>query len=114
MVAPMFITFSLHWLFCYLPVFLCDLRHIYHLPINACLFDARVAHILPDHACSTANACFYVCECYVCVVGSVGCDLKAEHGNIMDVLEEKINFFFCSQRYESFPSPKTAYSYLLK
>ncbi len=32
MVAPMFITFSLHWLFCYL--FLCDLRHIYHLPIN--------------------------------------------------------------------------------
>ncbi len=32
MVAPMFITFSLHWLFCYL--FLCDHRHIYHLPIN--------------------------------------------------------------------------------
>ncbi len=26
MVAPMFITFSLHWLFHYL--FLCDLRHI--------------------------------------------------------------------------------------
>ncbi len=43
---------------------------------------------------STANACFYVCECYVCVVGSVGCGLKAEHGNIMDVLEEKNNFFF--------------------
>ncbi len=37
---------------------------------------------------------FYVCECYVCVVGSVGCGLKAEHGNIMDVLEEKKNFSF--------------------
>ncbi len=47
----------------------------------------RVAHILPSHARSTANACFHVCECYVCVVGSVGCGLKAEHGNIMDVLE---------------------------
>ncbi len=46
-------------------------------------------HILPNHARSTANACFYVCECYVCVVGSVDCGLKAEHGNIMDVLEEK-------------------------
>ncbi len=88
MVAPMFITFSLHWLFCYL--FLCDLRHIYHLPINL----TCVAHILPNHARSTANACFYVCECYVCVVGSVGCGLKAEHGNIMDVLVEKKNFFF--------------------
>ncbi len=43
---------------------------------------------------STANACFYVCECYVCVVGSVGCGLKAEHGNIMDVLEEKKTFLF--------------------
>ncbi len=42
------------------------------------------------------------------------CGLKAENGNIMDVLEEKNNFFFCSQRYESFPSPQTAYSYLLK
>ncbi len=40
-------------------------------------------------------------------MGSVGCGLKAEHGNIMDVLEERI---VCSQRYESFPSPKTAYS----
>ncbi len=30
----------------------------------------------------------------VCVVGSVGCGLKAEHGNIMDVLEEKKTFFF--------------------
>ncbi len=37
---------------------------------------------------------FYICECYVCVVGSVGCGLKVEHGNIMDVLEEKKNFFF--------------------
>jgi len=27
-------------------------------------------------------------------VGSVGCGLKAEHGNIMDVLEEKNNYFF--------------------
>ncbi len=106
MVAPMFITFSLHWLFCYL--FLCDLRHIYHLPIHLTVvrikvikdiklmqgYLLRVAHILPNHAGSTANACFYVCECYVCVVGSVGCGLKAEHGNIMDVLEEKNNFVF--------------------
>ncbi len=55
----------------------------------------RVAHILPNHARSAANACFYVCECYVCVVGSVGCGLKAEHGNIMDVLgkENVLNFF---------------------
>ncbi len=52
----------------------------------------RVAHILPNHARSTANACFYVCECYVCVVGSVGCGLKVEHGNIMDVLGEKKRF----------------------
>ncbi len=75
MVAPMFITFSLHWLFCYL--FLCDLRHIYHLPINLTVVRIKV----------------------------IGCGLKAEHGNIMDVL------FFCFvQRYESFPSPKTAYS----
>ncbi len=49
----------------------------------------RIAHILPNHARSTANACFYVC-----VEGSVGCGLKAEHGNIMDVLEEKKPFFF--------------------
>ncbi len=97
----------------------------YHLPINLTVVRIKVikviklmqgclmhafAHILPNHARSTANVCFYVCECYVCVVGSVGCGLKAEHGNIMDVLEEKS----CSQRYESFPSPKTAYSYLLK
>ncbi len=111
MVAPMFITFSLHWLFCYL--FLCDLRHIYHLHINLTVvrikvikviklmqgvIDGRVAHILPNHARSTANACFYVCECYVCVLGSVGCGLKAEHGNIMDVLKEKKTlgaFFVC-------------------
>ncbi len=99
MVAPMFITFSLHWLFCYL--FLCDLRHIYHLPINLTVVRIKVIKviklmqgylmcalcILPNHARSTANACFYVCECYVCVVGSVDCGLKAEHGNIMDVLD---------------------------
>ncbi len=113
MVAPMFITFSIHWLFCYL--FLCDLRHIYHLPINLTVvrikvikvikliqgYLMRVAQILPNHARSTANACFYVCECYVCVVGSVGCGLKAEHGCTGK------HIFFCSQR--SFPSPKTAY-----
>ncbi len=98
MVAPMFITFSLHWLFCYL--FLCDLRHIYHLPINLTVVRIKVIKviklmqgILPNHARSTANACLYVCECYVCVVGSVGCGLKAEHGNIMDVL---FFFFFFS------------------
>ncbi len=117
MVAPMFITFSLHWLFCYL--FICDLWHIYHLPINltvvrikvikviilmhAGLFDAHVAHILPNHARSTATACFYVCECYVCVMGSVGCGLKAEHGNIMDVLEENITFFFSFSAIWVFP-----------
>ncbi len=67
MVAPMFITFSLHWLFCYL--FLCDLRHIYHLPINLTVVRIKVIklikliqgylmRILPNHACSTANACF--------------------------------------------------------
>ncbi len=98
MVAPMFITFSLHWLFCYL--FLCDLRHIYHLPINLTVVRIKVIKVIKlmqgylMH--STANACLYVCECYVCVVGSVGsvgCGLKAEHGNIMDVLEEKKNFF---------------------
>ncbi len=40
--------------------------------------------------------------------------IKAEHGNIMDVLEEKKNFMSLYEQYESFPSPKTAYSYLLK
>ncbi len=115
MVAPMFITFSLHWLFCYL--FLCDLRHIYHLPINLTVVRIKVIKVIKlmqgylmrtlrtSCARSTANACFYVCECYDCVEEFVGCGLKAEHGNIMDVL-----FFFFSQRYESFPSPKTAYS----
>ncbi len=29
-------------------------------------------------------------------MGSVGCGLKAEHGNIMDVLEEKKKFSFFS------------------
>ncbi len=103
----MFITFSLHWLFCYL--FLCDLRHIYHLPSNLTVVRIKVIKVIKlmqgyltrahcahpaKSACSTANACFYVCECYVCVVGSVGCGLKAEHGNIMDVLEDL--FFFLS------------------
>ncbi len=65
-------------------------------PLFFSVGNCKLAHILPNHARSTANACFYVCECYVCVVGSVGCGLKAEHGNIMDVLEEKKNVFFFS------------------
>ncbi len=91
----MFITFGLHWLFCYL--FLCD-RHIYHLPINLTVVRIKVIKVIKlmqgylMHP--LRNACLYVCECYVCVVGSVGCGLKAEHGNIMDVLEEKKNYFF--------------------
>ncbi len=44
MVAPMFITFSLHWLFCYL--FLCDLRHIYHLPINLTVVRINVIKVI--------------------------------------------------------------------
>ncbi len=44
MVAPMFITFSLHWLFCYL--FLCDLRHIYHLPINLTVVRIKVIKVI--------------------------------------------------------------------
>ncbi len=44
MVAPMFITFSLHWLFCYL--FLCDLRHIYHLPINLTVVRIKVFKVI--------------------------------------------------------------------
>ncbi len=48
-------------------------------------------------------------------MGSVDCGLKAEHGNIMDVLEEKKKLLFSFVLSdESFPSPKTAYSYLLK
>ncbi len=44
MVAPMFITFSLHWLFCYL--FLCDLQHIYHLPINLTVVRIKVIKVI--------------------------------------------------------------------
>ncbi len=44
MVAPMFITFGLHWLFCYL--FLCDLRHIYHLPINLTVVRIKVIKVI--------------------------------------------------------------------
>ncbi len=44
MVAPMFITFSLHWLFCYL--FLCALRHIYHLPINLTVVRIKVIKVI--------------------------------------------------------------------
>ncbi len=40
----MFITFSLHWLFCYL--FLCDLRHIYHLPINLTVIRIKVIKVI--------------------------------------------------------------------
>ncbi len=99
----MFITFGLHWLFCYL--FLCD-RHIYHLPNNLTVVRINVIKVIKlmqgylMHASHPAKSrtqhcqcLLYVCECYVCVVGSVGCGLKAEHGNIMDVLEEKKNFF---------------------
>ncbi len=42
--APMFITFSLHWLFCYL--FLCDLRHIYHLPSNLTVVRIKVIKVI--------------------------------------------------------------------
>ncbi len=106
MVAPMFITFSLHWLFCYL--FLCDLRHIYHLPINLTVVRIKVIKVIKlmqgylmralhtscqiTHAALPMLAFMFVNVMFV--VGSVGCDLKAEHGNIMDVLEEKKNFFF--------------------
>ncbi len=44
MVAPMFITFSLHWLFCYL--FLCALQHIYHLPINLTVVRIKVIKVI--------------------------------------------------------------------
>ncbi len=44
MVAPMFITFSLHWLFCYL--FLCELRHIYHLPIILTVVRIKVNQVI--------------------------------------------------------------------
>ncbi len=110
-VALMFITFGLHWLFCYLC--LCDLRHIYHLPIHLTVVRIKVIKVIKlmqgylmralRTSCqimrNTANACFYVCESYVCVEGSVGCGLKAEHGNIMDVLVEKNNFFFFAPYY---------------
>ncbi len=99
----------------------------YHLPNNLTVVRINVIKVIKlmqgclMHASHPAKSrtqhcqcLLYVCECYVCVGGSVGCGLKVEHGNIMDVLEEKKTIFFCSQRYESFPSPKTAYSYLLK
>ncbi len=44
MVATMFITFSLHWLFCYL--FLCNLLHIYHLPINLTVVRIKVIKVI--------------------------------------------------------------------
>ncbi len=44
MVAPMFITFSLHWLFCYL--FLCDLQHIYNLPIHLTVERIKVIKVI--------------------------------------------------------------------
>ncbi len=40
----MFMTFSLHWLFCYL--FLCDLRHIYHLPIHLTVVRIKVIKVI--------------------------------------------------------------------
>ncbi len=42
-VAPMFITFGLHWLFFYL--FLCD-RHIYHLPNNLTVVRIKVIKVI--------------------------------------------------------------------
>ncbi len=39
----MFITFGLHWLFCYL--FLCD-RHIYHLPNNLTVVRIKVIKVI--------------------------------------------------------------------
>ncbi len=39
----MFITFGLHWLFCYL--FLCD-RHIYHLPNNLTVVRINVIKVI--------------------------------------------------------------------
>ncbi len=95
MVAPMFITFSLHWLFCYL--FLCDLRHIYHLPINLTVVRIKVIKVIKlmqgylmrtscqiTHAALPMLAFMFVNVMFV----------LWEHGNIMDVLEEKKNFFF--------------------
>ncbi len=104
MVAPMFITFSLHWLFCYL--FLCDLRHIYHLPINLTVVRIKVIkfiklmqgylmHALRTSCQITHAALPMLAFMFVkFVLWDLGCGLKAENGNIMDVLEEKKNFFF--------------------
>ncbi len=49
-------------------------------------------------------------------MGSVGCGLKAVHGNIMDVLEEKKNlfFFFVLSDLSLSLLPKQLISYLLK
>ncbi len=106
MVAPMFITFSLHWLFCYL--LLCDLRHIYHLPINLTVVRIKVIKVIKlmqgylmralRTSCQITHTAlpmlaFMFVNVMLCV-GSVGCGLKAEHGNIMDVLEEKSFFLF--------------------
>ncbi len=41
MVAPMFITFSLHWLFCYFAIL-----HIYHLPINLTVVRIKVIKVI--------------------------------------------------------------------
>ncbi len=43
----MFITFGLHWLFCYL--FLCDLRHIYHLPIHLTVVRIKVIKLMQGY-----------------------------------------------------------------
>ncbi len=59
----MFITFGLHWLFCYL--FLCDLRHIYHLPNNLTVVRINVIKVIKlmqgylmhvSHSCQITHA----------------------------------------------------------
>ncbi len=66
-VAPIFITFNLHWLFCYL--FLCDLRHIYHLPINLTVVRIKVIKVIKlmqgylMHASHPAKSRTQHCQC---------------------------------------------------
>jgi len=84
--------------------------------LNWCraIWRARCAH--PPKSGTQHCQCLLLCLWMLCLCcGICRLWLVAVHGNIMDVLEEKKNFFvICSQRYESFPSSKTAYSYLLK
>ncbi len=124
MVAPMFITFSLHWLFCYL--FLCDLRHIYHLPINLTVVRIKVIKVIklmqgylmcahPAKSRTQHCQCLLLCLRMLCLCCGI-CRLWLKSGTwkYHGCTARNKKLFFCSQRYESFPSPKTAYSYLLK